>query len=347
MRFRPAGCVVAVLWIGLVACRPSPPPAPGSPVHTLEITRQPGGAAASATRDVRAAGDDADVAATGTAIWMSTLYARMTANARDTTLTARAPTATATPTPQLATLRPTLSALRQPEEVWTVPSPDGAWIAEGVNQFAQLGRYSCYHYERVAIRRDTGGAEWVVLEGYGECGLGYTFFEPIGWSADSAAFSYWARVIPDGCPTYVGGDVHRLDPDGRTGEALQHASAWAFSPDRRRLALASGRELTLWSGAGEVIARVSVQVPETIAAGVLWSPEGHALLVNFLAEYCGLEGGTSVIRLEWPGLAQTPLLLSDPRVFVPVAWEQEDRVELRGPGGKTWWLDPQTGEVSP
>lgn len=275
-----------------------------------------------------------------------------TATARAVMQTANAPSPTPTATIPTSELLEMLEAVREPEDVWTATSPDGQWVATVINQIcAEIGPEG-YIYKQIKFSRTDSSTEWVMIEELSHCGVGYGYYAPIGWSPNSRYFYYASVAVPDGCGFVEGGDpVLQVDVINQRESAVATAIDWTISPDQKVLALTSGNELILWDMELGETARITINTTPGNAELVVWRPDGSALMVTTAETvHCELPLSSSIVRIDLPGLEQTPLIVADARLFFAAEWLDTGMVVLRtyNYGNQlAWLLDPQTGELAP
>jgi hypothetical protein len=275
---------------------------------------------------------------------------RETATARGAIQTVNAPTLTPIPTLPTGEVLEVLEAIRKPEETWAATSPDGQWVITVINQCADIGERS-YSYEQEKFSQTDGTSSWVLYEELGNCGPGGSHFSPIHWSPDSHYFYYARITTPDGCGYVEGGDpISQVDVKNQYETPLTTARNWQTSPDQQTLAMIGGNELVLWNLNLGQTARVILIAPGT-GEQVIWKPDGSALMVTTVETvYCELPKNSSLVRMDLPELEQTTYFTADTRLLFAAEWLDTGMVVLRSfnyGNQPSWFLDPQTGEVTP
>lgn len=238
--------------------------------------------------------------------------------------------------------------------VWTETSPDGQWIArvEGTGADGSSGLYRV----RLTLTSADGVRTWRVVDEERAAGLGATTPQGLHWSADGTRFYFTNVPSVEGCAWFVNGtDLHRVDlTTGRVTELLPESGlALALSPDETRVA---------YIGYGErgMVVRdlvIAAEQPMNIAVGpeaptitqMVWSPDSERLALTFVDKACvDLEPSrylTAIVDAD-TGEART-LLDNDPRLLTIVEWTEPGQVKLMDWDGGLWWLDVESGEVTP
>ncbi len=240
---------------------------------------------------------------------------------------------------------------------WSSTSPDGTWVARGLAAFPKGGEGSRY-YTRLTVARSDGSQEWTVVENWSELALGYTTPRPLRWSQDGRYLYFTNRPVPDGCAVFVNGsDLQRIDlTDGSVREIVPSVGLWlSLSPDETTLAyvgygdrglvlrdLLTGRERQTQIEAAE-------EARDAHVGHVVWSPDGEVLMLTVAINACGPPEGRShsLVRVDAETLSQTTVIVQDNRLFTTEAWPKADWVSLEDRDVKTWWLDPETGNLEP
>lgn len=96
-----------------------------------------------------------------------------------------------------------------------------------------------------------------------------------------------------------------------------------------------------------------VELPAKLSAPAIvqleWSPDSDALAVTLIVDACvHLEPSRylTVLVTVSTGAART-LLDNDPRLLMIDAWPEAGQMRLKDWDGGLWWLDLQTGSVTP
>lgn len=264
------------------------------------------------------------------------------------------PTATPpapTPTPGAATPTPSLADMEV--EAWRSTSDDGDWVADGVVAFPK--GVGDQYYTSLEVSLADGSVVWRAVDEWRPIGLGWTSPRVLRWSRDGGRLYFTNLPVPDGCALFVNGyDLQALDlATGEVTELVPGVGLWlSLSPDERRLAyigvgkrglvlrdLASGEERGVRLDPGR----------EYAAGGVLWSPDGSALVLTIAFAPCAGEEwaeSTSIVVVDAATLETKTLIAEDARLLVTEGWPTPDRVLLRDSKGDPWWMDPLTGQVT-
>lgn len=284
------------------------------------------------------------------------------------TMTAPPPTASQTPKPTLAaseppgpmaspTGTPDISRMRVISSEFH--SPNGRWLITATSALPidESGvAFGDHTYAQVKVFETEGGKDWTPIDRWSPGGcLGSGGYEPLLWAADGQDLCITYRPVPDGCGVFVNGsDLWELDLEtGLFVQIVPRVGLWlSLSPDETRLAyvgygdqglvirdLRTGEERDVKLDPGE----------EYDAGHVVWSPDGRAIMLTLAFETCGAKpiGSTSVIRVDLPNLEQTTLVSEDERAFETIEWPTPDQILLRDATGGYWWMNPDTGEITP
>ena len=267
--------------------------------------------------------------------------------------TKAAPTSTPRPSP---TPFPIVTEARNGTEVmlqvhtWSLPSPDGKWIAQGTEKYPTTGGE---YFRGLKVVSQDGIVEWILVDKWEEWLLGYPLPRPLRWSPDSRYFYFTTMFVPDGCGLFINGsDVQQLDvTTGRLTELVPRvSSALSLSPDTTMLAyITEGPALVLRHLATGAEQQIRLDVPADSPAGsIVWSPDGNAIMLTTAVSPCGPpDWAQSVIRVDVTALSQTTILDDDKRLLQTVEWPEAEKVLLQDWNGNFWWLNPTTGELTP
>ncbi|MCC7161199.1 MAG: hypothetical protein IT331_01790 [Anaerolineae bacterium] len=259
--------------------------------------------------------------------------------------------ATTRPTETEGTATPVLSAMNFHEQNFS--SPDGKWSVKVQVALPAAGR--AMYYTRMVVDEVEGPRNWTVLDRWSNWGLGYTVPEPFHWSKDGTALYYTNVPVPDGCPVFVNGsDLVRLDlTAGHTEQVVPSVGLWlSLAPDEKTLAYIGygGRGLVIRDAKGNERELPLDYGSEPYQAGkILWSPDQKTLVYTVARRPCAGDWAksTSLIRVDAATLEQTVLVREDTRLLTTVEWETPGRVLLSDNDGRRWWMDAQTGEMTP
>jgi hypothetical protein len=210
----------------------------------------------------------------------------------------------------------------------------------------------------LTVERSDGSQEWTVLDTWSELALGYTTPRLLRWSSDGQHLYYTNRPVPDGCAVFVNGsDLQRVDlSDGSVTEVVPSVGLWlSLSPDETTLAYVGygERGLVLRELATGDERQTAIETAEeagdTHLGHVVWSPDGEALMLTVAIDACGPQENRThaIVRVDAGTLSQTTVVPESDRLFITEAWPEPHRVLLEDGNGETWWLDPETGDVSP
>ena len=238
-------------------------------------------------------------------------------------------------------------------ERWSLASPDGKWIAQGVAAFPKQLAGGDSYYTRLTVSQADETIEWMVVDEWSELGLGYTTPRPHRWSQDGRYFYFTNRPVPDGCGIFVNGsDLQRVDlSDGSVTQVVPHSGLWlSLSPDETVLAYIGygGRGLVLRDLKTGVERETRLDPGQGYAAGhIVWSPDDAALVLTLAIRPCSTDWAesTSIVRVDGVTLEQTVLIREDERLFITAEWPTVERVLLQDDDGNLWWMDAQTGDV--
>ena len=236
-------------------------------------------------------------------------------------------------------------------------SPDGKWMANGSGEFLPGGQYQAM----LRVTNNETGREWMA-EKYTEDG-GTTMLitpQPLHWSRDGQFLYFTHQSFSDGCVADIvngpfrGTDLWRLNL--QSGEVIQLAPRvgyWlSLSPDETMLAfLSDDNRLAIRNlNSGQersVTFIVDADYPgERIRkAGLLWAPDGGALVFTAVMGVCQEDMRTFVVLVHGETLSQTILIREERRGFTTMEWPEPNRILLRDEDDGFWWLDVVTGKV--
>jgi hypothetical protein len=280
----------------------------------------------------------------------------------------RTPKATRTPLPPFGTLTSTPD-FHTPDH-WTVaeredfPSPSGEWMVHSI--YADNSSDQMQSYYRVVAERTDGSQMWLLEENWLGSGFGLNGVAPVLWSQDEQYLYFKHTGFGDGCGPYFsnGYDMLRLDlSDGTVETVVYGLMAYAFSPDESLLAYISSdqrnrgyiaiREL---ASGNDQYAAFELYRDFPNAGSIVWVPDQSAVVFVSISGRCGDPVQPfSIIRVDYPAMQSIILIDKSPVGYVPVEWDQPDRILLRvfgvgesfGWTDNHWWLDPITGKLTP
>lgn len=348
------GVALAILGISIVSCR-APSPSLSATVTPTFTSTMPAVAPAS----------------TGTSPLTRTSEPVITP-----IFTPKPKTKTPTPTP---TLRQTATPTEPPLLVWTpIPSerlaatpdpsqttvdifttqsPDGVWLLTITNAIpaldkdgVQLGDQA---HDQVKLARADGSVEWILIDEWSYYGLGSGGYQPLLWSPSGATLYLTYRPIPDGCQGFVNGsNLLKVDLNGgEMTEILPSLGLWlSLSPDEKMVALSGygDRGLVLHDLMTGAEREVKIDPGREHSAGhIVWSPDGQDLVLTLALDFCMPEWKSSILWVDGDTLETTVLIEEDERQFFTAAWPEPGKVMLEDRHDNVWWLDLETGAITP
>jgi hypothetical protein len=265
------------------------------------------------------------------------------------------PSPTAPPTSAQATADSTSTPVYTDLEVVTETStsPDGVWVAELIEAYPTGGELPDY-YQSLTVRRLDNSVAWTLVDSWSLWALGATSTRIIGWSPEVFYFSDHATA--DGCDLF-GADLNlrrlRLD-DGSVSETpILAGSGLSLSPDAAFAAYVtrdrSMPEIVIHDLGTDELRSTALEVGEDYwgAGDIVWSPDGHALMLTVDHSGCGPPENTarSIVRVDVSSLEQQTLIDHGDRLFRTQSWPELDRILLSEQDGSSWWMDAATGEI--
>ena len=190
---------------------------------------------------------------------------------------------------------------------------------------------------------------------------GYLYPYIFKWS-DQGDFLYYSHLTTggDGCyiPSEPGGyGLRRFDL--LTGEdtlVLEKRGTWlALSPDETKLAYVQG-----WDG-NVTLLDIEKQTEQTVPFPpitdvyglvdttdyIYWSPDGNSFVYAFLWGDCGDYFISYIVHFDINTQEQTILINHDEHGYIPVEWNEQDKILLLDNENNNWWLNPVTKEITP
>jgi hypothetical protein len=330
---------IVLLCVVVIGCDAS-----GEPEPTVEITAEPT--------------TDATIEAPTLTMQPSSTSMQVAPRTPKPTRTPLTPFGTLTPTPDFRMLAGWTISERE-----DFPSPSGEWVVHSLYADSGDQMQSYYH---VTAERSDGSQSWLLEENWLGSGFGLSGVAPVLWSQNEQYLYFKHSGMGDGCAPYFsnGYDMLRLDlSDGTVQKTVHGMIAYAFSPDEELIAYISWDPLQrgylairkLASG-DEQYAAFEVFRDFPNAGSIVWAPDQSAVVFVSITGRCGDPVQPfSIIRVDYPLMQSTIVIDKSPTGYVPVEWNEPDRVLLRGFGvgesfGWTddyWWLDPITGDLTP
>jgi hypothetical protein len=136
-------------------------------------------------------------------------------------------------------------------------------------------------------------------------------------------------------------------------EIVPSSGLWlSLSPGEKTLAYIGYRDrgLVVRDLATGVERETGLDPGEDYAAGhIVWSPDGATLVLTLAIHPCsfGWAESVSVVLVEVATLKQTTLIHEDKRLFTTAEWPALDSVLLEDDDGNFWWMDLETGQITP
>ena len=182
------------------------------------------------------------------------------------------------------------------------------------------------------------------------------------WSNDNNYLYYSHEPnFNDGCFGIFrpgGLDLNRIDLN--TGEIvtiLDDGGTWmALSPDEKKLAY-----IDTFGGNVSIVEIESTDIQTfplppienemkyvTDTSDLYWSPDGNSLVYAHYVGACDLLVPFSYIIQLYPDTNQQKFLIeNDEHGYVPLAWNIQDQIVLKGNENRYWWLNPITKDITP
>lgn len=241
---------------------------------------------------------------------------------------------------------------------WTSISPDGQWIAEGIQASPKLEAYQTENvdvlmfYTRLILQSIDGKKLWTIVDEWEEVGLGMGTLRPVHWSSDGRNFYYTNVYVPDGCgggPFNNGWDLHKVDLDtGAVSEVISKIDRWlAVSPDGTTVAYMWGG-VVLYDLASGQERKVSIDIGKEYTGKIVWSPDNKLLAVTLAIAVCDtLESAesTSILLVDVASLEVQTVLSEDKRYLVAEEWLDTAQIVLKDLQGNKWILNTKSGEI--
>ena len=264
-------------------------------------------------------------------------------------------TPTATAPPATRTLRTTPVPTDIPLSTWAQPSPDGLWLAEGSMEGPWLEGVQEFYRVTMLVRSTDRARLWPVADETSTFGLGYTTPAIFRWSGDGRSLYFGYSPVPDGCALFVNfEDLYRLDlSTGAITEMLPPTRSLviAMSPDEESLAFIEWEEApglvlqNIDTGEEQRVPLSAAQIDQ--AGGMIWSPDGSALLVTIAHSPClPPDWSHSIVWVDLTTLETRVLIDHDIRRFGVAEWADPARVLLWDESGAGWVLDPVSAELT-
>ncbi len=264
-----------------------------------------------------------------------------------------APTGQApTPAPATRTPRPSSTPTVIALSTWSLPSPDGLWIAEGSMEGPWMEGLQEVYRATLFVRSTDRATVWNLADETSRYGLGYTTPSVFRWSLDGRALYFGDAPVPDGCALFVNfEDLYRLDlRTGTITELLPPARSLeiAMAPDEESLAFIEWQEspeLVLRDlGTGEERRVPLGAEQDDQAGGMVWSPDESALLVTVAHSPCLPPAWShSIVWVDLATLETRVVIDHDARRFGVGEWADPAGVLLWDESGRGWTLDPVSG----
>lgn len=240
---------------------------------------------------------------------------------------------------------------------FTNQSPDGEWALTITNAVPVLDKDGVptgdQAYDQVKLARVDGSVEWTLLDEWSNYGLGSGRYGPLFWSPSGDTLYLTYQPIPDGCPSFVNGsNLLKVDLNSREmTELLPYAGLWlALSPDEKTVAYIGfgERGLVLRDLTTGTEREVDINPGRAYSAGhIIWSTDGKELVMTLALDFCSPEPKSAILRVDTGTLETDVLVEGDDRPFFTAGWPEAGKVILKDRDGLVWWLDLDSGEISP
>jgi len=190
---------------------------------------------------------------------------------------------------------------------------------------------------------------------------GYLYPYIFKWS-DNDNSLYYSHLTTggDGCyiPSEPGGYGFRKFnlSTGQDTLILEKRGTWlALSPDETKLAYIQDWDgnvtlLDTESQAEQIIPLPPITDVDGLVDTtdhILWSPDGNSFVYAFLWGDCGDYFISYILYFDINTQKQSVLINHDEHGYIPVEWNEQDRILLLDNEDNNWWLDPTTKEITP
>ena len=242
-------------------------------------------------------------------------------------------------------------------DLFSTQSPDGVWVLTITNAIPALDKDGVQTgdqaYDQVKLARADGSAEWILIDEWSYYGLGSGGYQPLLWSSSGETLYLTYQPIPDGCQGFVNGsNLLKMDLNsGEMTEILPSSGLWlSLSPDEKTVAFPGygDRGLVLHDLATGEEREVKLDPGREYSAGhIVWSPDGQDLVLTLALDFCMPEWKSSILWVDGDTLETTVLIEEDERQFFTAAWPEPGKVMLEDRHDNVWWLDLETGTITP
>lgn len=230
-------------------------------------------------------------------------------------------------------------------------SPDQQWIVSVYKSFENDETFLT-----LVVEKQDGSVMWVaekVLAGQSAALAQYP--TPFHWSTDSKTFYFTNLGFQDGCFSYSEGGKKLFSLDLGTGNVRtvlnEFASEMKFSPDESMIAYVNYGDTGLQILDVKTGDKIEFEhlYPDLLTDqyGLAWSPDSTQLAFTILLEACITDRATSIIIADIASMSQKILVNEDERPLGSEEWLDESRILVSDWSENSWYLNPQTGELTP
>jgi hypothetical protein len=275
------------------------------------------------------------------------------------------------PTAVATTLEPEVGNLETPgltleemtQDAWFVVSPNADWTIEVQVAYPLAEDGSSIgedYYVRLSVFRQDGSLRWEILDEWRPFGLGYTLPSQFHWSDDENFLFFTEHGIQDGCPTVFGFDcgLYRFDLEsgslanlatGRCGAARASHDGSLFAVLQNETIFISNDEAGFTREWNYTEAAGLGEQGSWQAGGVVWSPDGSALVFTVLHDISCDDGITSssILMVDLDSGAIEVLVDKDAHEYLTADWSQKDNIELFDASGIRYWLNIEDKTITP
>ena len=254
-------------------------------------------------------------------------------------------------------LAPTPDPSQTKVNSFSTQSPDGVWVLTITNAIPAVDKdgvqTSDKAYDQIKLARADGSVEWILLHEWSYYGLGSGSYRPLLWSPIGEFLYLTYQAIPDGCQGFVNGEnLLKVDlNNGEMSEILPSVGLWlSLSPDEKTVAYPGygDRGLVLHDLATGAEMEVKIDPGREYSAGhIIWSADGQDLVLTLSLDFCTPEPKSAILWVDGDTLETAVLVKEDERRFFTAAWPEPGKVMLKDRNDHVWWLDLESGEITP
>ena len=170
----------------------------------------------------------------------------------------------------------------------------------------------------------------------------------LAWLPGTSIIVY--QFLPSGNAATLQAEYQAVSALGGPAKTLfRNGVGLTLSPDGHTLAATSGGRLILRDLATAQQREVAL-APDNVFAPlgkIAWSPDGSALVLAKADGACSPKTTHTILRVDVATLAVKTLVDADGRLLTPEAWPEPGRVLLADKDQGRWWMDAETGALTP